>query len=127
MTNINITTNVSEQDSCCNLLHLDESEQRDLMNILPSEQTVNDLSLLFKMFGDSTRIKIMLLLAQKELCVCDIATTLNMSQSAVSHQLKTLKTSRLVRFRRSGKTIFYSLNDGHIHGILAQGLDHVNE
>ena len=81
----------------------------------------------FKIFGDSTRIKILYVLSQAEMCVCDIATLLQMGQSAISHQLRVLKQMRLVKFRRDGRTVFYSLADGHIQTILAQGMEHIQE
>ena len=79
------------------------------------------------MFGDSTRIKILYALFEAELCVCDISKLLGLTQSAVSHQLRVLKGSRLVKFRRDGKTVFYSLADDHVRKIIAQGMEHVNE
>ncbi len=79
------------------------------------------------MFGDSTRIKILSALSGGELCVCDISTAVGMTSSAVSHQLKILKNAELVRFRREGKTVFYSLADGHVNTILKQGFEHINE
>ena len=79
------------------------------------------------MFGDSTRIKILYVLSQSEMCVCDIATLLQMGQSAISHQLRVLKQMRLVSFRRDGKTVFYKLADAHIQAILAQGMEHISE
>ena len=91
------------------------------------QQQLLDLSEFFKVFGDSTRIKILYVLSQSEMCVCDIATLLQMGQSAISHQLRVLKQMRLVKFRRDGKTVFYSLSDGHIQTILAQGMEHINE
>ena len=86
-----------------------------------------DLSELFRVFGDSTRIKILYVLFESELCVCDIARLLNLTQSAVSHQLRILKASNLVRFRREGKTVFYSLDDDHVRSVLALGMEHVLE
>lgn len=94
---------------------------------MPAEDTLIDLSELFKVFGDSTRIKILSALSGAELCVCDLSTILGMTSSAVSHQLKILKNAELVRFRREGKTVFYSLADGHVNTILKQGLEHINE
>ena len=87
----------------------------------------DDLSELFRVFGDSTRIKILYVLFESELCVCDIARLLNLTQSAVSHQLRILKASNLVRFRREGKTVFYSLDDDHVRSVLALGMEHVLE
>lgn len=92
---------------------------------LPDDETLYDLSELFRVFGDSTRIKILYVLFESELCVCDIARLLNLTQSAVSHQLRILKASNLVRFRREGKTVFYSLDDDHVRSVLALGMEHV--
>lgn len=95
--------------------------------LTPHEDTLYDLAELYKMFGDSTRIKILYALVDTELCVCDIAQVLTMSVSAISHQLRVLKQARLVKYRREGKTVFYSLADDHVHEILALGLEHINE
>lgn len=94
---------------------------------MPSDGLVHDLADLFKVFGDATRVRILYTLAAGELCVCDIASVLNMTQSAISHQLRILKGTRLVKFRREGKTVYYSLADSHVKTILQQGLDHVSE
>ncbi|MBR0147278.1 MAG: helix-turn-helix transcriptional regulator [Eubacterium sp.] len=93
----------------------------------PDDEYLYDLSELFKIFGDSTRIKILYSLFDTELCVSDMATILNLSQSSVSHQLRILKDAKLVKFRRDGKTIFYSLDDEHVRMILSLGMDHVEE
>ncbi len=85
------------------------------------------ISELFKVFGDTTRVKILYALFAAEMCVCDIAVLLNMSQSAISHQLRVLKQARLVKFRRQGKVVYYSLNDEHVKQIFDQGLTHINE
>ena len=82
---------------------------------------------MFKVFSDSTRIRILLVLFEAEVCVCDIANTLNMTQSAISHQLKILKQSKLVKSRRDGKTVYYSLADDHVYNIIGQGLNHIME
>ncbi len=82
---------------------------------------------LFKMFGDSTRLKILFVLASAELCVCDITKLVGITQSAVSHQLRVLKQARLIKYRREGKTVFYSLADDHVKTILAQGIEHIEE
>lgn len=89
--------------------------------------TLYKLADLFKVFGDPTRIRILFTLSQSELCVQDIADTLSMTQSAISHQLRILKQAALVKFRRDGKTIYYSLADDHIATIMSQGLEHVCE
>ena len=94
---------------------------------MPDEEVLYDLAELFKLFGDSTRIKILYVLFAAELCVCDIAQLLGMSQSAISHQLRALKQAKLVRYRREGKQVFYSLADGHVRTILGQGMEHVGE
>ena len=94
---------------------------------MPEETELYDLAELFKMFGDSTRIRILFVLSEAEVCVCDLAEALNMTQSAISHQLKILKQSKLVKNRREGKSIFYSLADEHVRSILELGLEHIEE
>lgn len=108
-------------------LHADKKLIESIMNKLPTEEELFDLSELFKVFGDSTRIKILMTLLENEMCVGDLANLLSLTQSAVSHQLRVLKQSHLVKFRREGKTIFYSLADDHVITILNQGLEHVAE
>ena len=94
---------------------------------MPDEDPVYEVSELFKVFGDSTRIRILFVLSSAEVCVCDLARVLNMTQSAISHQLRILKQNKLVKSRREGKSIFYSLADGHVSTIIAQGRDHIEE
>ncbi len=95
---------------------------------IPQDEELYDLAELFKVFGDSTRIKILYaLFASEELCVNDLAKIMNVSQSATSHQLRTLKTNKLVKYRRDGKTIYYSLADEHVRSILDQGMEHIEE
>lgn len=94
---------------------------------LPKEEIVSDLAELFKIFGDRTRLKILFVLLKEEMCVCDIAHILGMQQSAISHQLRVLKQSRLVKFRKEGKTVFYSLADAHVKTVLSQGMEHITE
>ena len=94
---------------------------------LPDEDELFDLAELFKIFGDSTRVKILYLLFESEMCVCDIAEVLGVTVSAVSHQMRVLKSAKLVKFRKEGKSVFYSLADEHVGSILAQGLEHVRE
>ena len=94
---------------------------------LPDEETLYELAELFKVFGDSTRIRILYALFESEMCVCDIAELLNMSQSAISHQLRLLKQARLVRARREGKTVFYFLADDHVRTMIGQGMEHIQE
>lgn len=93
----------------------------------PTEEMLYDVAELFKVFGDATRVKILFLLLKNEMCVCDIAQLLGMQQSAISHQLRVLKQARLVKYRRDGKTVFYSLADGHVETMLYQGIEHVTE
>ena len=109
----------------CSRVHQDIVEQVNAA--MPDEEILYDLAELFKIFGDSTRIKILYVLFESEMCVCDIANLLGMSQSAISHQLRALKQSKLVKYRREGKTVFYSLADGHVRTILDQGMEHVAE
>ncbi|MBQ6302665.1 MAG: helix-turn-helix transcriptional regulator [Clostridiales bacterium] len=94
---------------------------------MPADEVLQDLGDLFKIFGDTTRIKIMYALHEDEMCVCAIAELLNMTQSAISHQLKVLKAANLVASRRDGKTIYYRLSDDHVKSIIAQGYDHLTE
>ena len=94
---------------------------------LPDEEALYDLAELFKVFGDSTRVRILYALFESELCVCDIAELLNMSQSAISHQRRVRKQAWPVRSRREGKTIFYFLADDHVRTIIGQGMEHINE
>ena len=112
---------------CCGAsgLHLDRLEL--VRQQLPREELLYDLAELFKLFGDSTRVQILYALLESELCVCDLATLIGVSQSAVSHQLRILKAGKLVKFRREGKTVFYSLDDGHVSRILSQGMEHITE
>ncbi|MCI6179306.1 MAG: metalloregulator ArsR/SmtB family transcription factor [Treponema porcinum] len=97
------------------------------IDTMPDEDTLFDLAELFKIFGDSSRIKILFALFEKEMAVNELSAFLSMTQSAVSHQLRILKTNGLVKFRRDGKSLIYSLADGHVTSILSQGLDHIGE
>lgn len=94
---------------------------------MPEEEELYDLAELFKVFGDSTRIRILFVLFEAEVCVCDLAEALSMTQSAVSHQLKILKQARLIKSRREGKQVFYSLSDDHVSTIIAMGREHIEE
>lgn len=109
----------------CNVIH--ESVVSQVKEKMPQEETLYDLAELFKVFGDTTRIKILWALAESQMCVCDIAGLLNMTQSAISHQLRVLKQNRLVRCRKEGKVVYYSLDDEHVKQIFDQGLIHINE
>ena len=94
---------------------------------LPTDELLCDLSDLFRLFGDTTRVKILFSLFESEMCVCDIAALLGMTQSAISHQLRALKNTRLIKSRREGKTVFYALADSHVRAIIDQGMEHVSE
>ena len=112
---------------CCDLVSTHEEILDRVRQQMPDEDTLYNLTELFHIFGDSTRMRILYVLFASEMCVCDIATLLQMGQSAISHQLRVLKQMRLVKFRRDGRTVFYSLADGHIQTILAQGMEHIQE
>lgn len=116
-----------EQIESCEYIHVHDEIVNKVNEQMPEEDELYDLADFFKVFADSTRIKMLYVLMCSEMCVCDLAQILNMTQSAISHQLRTLKQMNLVRNRREGKTIFYSLADSHIKAILSQGLDHINE
>lgn len=94
---------------------------------MPAEEKLFDLAELYKVFGDTTRIKILYSLFESEMCVCDIAESLNMTVSAISHQLRVLKNAKLIRFRKEGKSVIYSLADEHVALILNQGMEHISE
>ena len=113
-------------ESCqTTIIHKDTIEK--VRKELPKDETLYDLANLFKIFSDQTRIKILCALQNNELCVCDLAALLDMTQSAISHQLRVLKSSRLVKFRRDGKVIYYSLADDHVEHIFNEGFKHVTE
>lgn len=111
----------------CDMFHTHDELIKRVCQTMPDEDKLYDLAELFKVFGDSTRIRILFVLFGEEMCVCDLASTLNMTQSAISHQLKILKKSKLVRNRREGKSVFYSLADNHVRSIIAQGIEHIEE
>ena len=106
---------------------ISETEASSIIDTIPDAEELYYLAELFKMFAEPTRIKILFVLTKGELCVGDIAQILDMSQSSISHQLRVLKQSRLVKFRREGKTIFYSLCDDHVKTMLSQGFEHISE
>lgn len=111
----------------CEFLCVHEEVVCEVLRKMPEEETLFDLAEFFKVFGDSTRIRILYALRETELCVCDIASLLGLTQTAVSHQLRVLKNAKLVKARRNGKTVFYSLDDAHIHNILDMGICHLEE
>ena len=112
---------------CCETHHVHENLVHQIEDGMPSEEMMQDLAEFYKVFGDVRRIKILCILFQSELCVCDLAEVTGMTQSAISHQLRVLKQMKLVKNRREGKIVYYSLADGHIQSILNQGMEHIVE
>lgn len=112
---------------CCDFYQVHDDVVQAVQKKMPEEDDLYDLAELFKVFGDSTRIRILYVLFESEMCVCDIAQLLNMTQSAISHQLRILKQTKLVKSRREGKAVFYSLADGHVRSIIDQGFEHIKE
>ena len=108
-------------------LAVHEEVVKKVLETLPDEEELYDLAELFKVFGDSTRIKIICSLMEEELCVCDIASVVKTTQSAISHQLRVLKQAKLVKYRKEGKIVYYSLDDNHVSQILMKGREHVEE
>lgn len=115
-----------EEISCdCDVIHAEVVDE--VKGRMPRENDLYDLADFFKIFGDSTRVKIIWALDENEMCVCDIAVLLNMTKSAISHQLKTLKQANLVKYRREGKVVYYSLKDDHVKDIFEKGMEHIKE
>lgn len=120
--------NMTEKEKiCCDSVEIHEDLLQIVNETMPEETELYDLAELFKVFGDSTRIRILFVLFEAEVCVCDLAQVLNMTQSAISHQLRILKQNKLVKSRREGRSIFYSLADDHVRTIIAQGREHIEE
>ena len=111
----------------CEFMHIHEELVQQVHQTMPSEEILYNLAELYKVCGDRTRIKMLYVLFESEMCVCDIAQLLEMSISAISHQLRVLKQARLVKFRREGKIVFYSLADDHVRMIINQGMNHIIE
>ncbi|HDY75796.1 MAG TPA: ArsR family transcriptional regulator [Candidatus Marinimicrobia bacterium] len=111
----------------CEISFIDENKVKAVQRNIPLEGTVNQLSVIFKLMGDPTRLKIILALSMEELCVCDIALLLGLTRSAISHQLRLLRGPRLVKFRRAGKLVYYSLDDQHVKHLLKDGLEHLSD
>ena len=109
----------------CNVIHNDVIKK--IKNTMPSDELIFDVAELFKVFGDSTRMKIICALLEEELCVCDIAAITNTTQSAISHQLRVLKQAKLVKYRKEGKVVYYSLDDEHVREIFMKGREHIEE
>ena len=122
-----MSENLNEQIECCDCNEIHEDLLKIVNDTMPEETELYDLAELFKVFGDSTRIRILFVLFEAEVCVCDLAKVLNMTQSAISQQLRILKANKLVNSRREGKSVFYSLADGHVRTIIAQGREHIEE
>ncbi|MBR6030317.1 MAG: helix-turn-helix transcriptional regulator [Clostridia bacterium] len=111
----------------CGFLHVHQDKVAQVRQLMPDDDTLARLSDLFKAFADGTRVRILYVLFEDEVCVCDLAQLLGMTQSAVSHQLRYLKQMRLIKNRRDGRTVFYSLADDHVRTLLSQGMEHVSE
>lgn len=127
-----ITMGNTEQDNDelidnCDFIHVHDDVVKKVNDIMPDDEDLYNLADFYKVFADSTRIKILYALLESEMCVCDIAQIIGASQSAISHQLRLLKQMKLVKFRRDGKVVFYSLSDDHIQNILSQGFEHISE
>lgn len=120
-----MSINQSNTDICsCTVIHEDVVNR--VKKSMPQEENLYDLAELFKVFGDTTRIKILHALLEEEMCVCDISVLLGMNQSAISHQLRVLRQARIVKFRKEGRVVYYSLDDEHVKNIFEQGFVHVN-
>ena len=117
----------SDTVEVCEFIHAHEDTVKAVKDKMPPDEDLYDLAELYKIFGDSTRIKILYILLESEMCVCDIATLIGVSQSAISHQLKQLKQANLIKPHRDSKTVFYSLADNHVRTIINNGLDHIAE
>lgn len=118
---------MNEKEMCCENKYVHDEVCEQVTVDMPNENTLYDVAELFKIFGDSTRIRILSALTQAEMCVCDIGTVLNMTKSAVSHQLRILRQAKLVKNRRQGKEIFYSLDDDHVLSIINLAIQHIEE
>lgn len=114
-------------DDTCEISYVNEEAVKQVQKKMLHAKTINELSTLFSILGDSTRIKLLYALSHRELCVCDLASLLQMSQSAVSHQLRLLRTTNLVKYRKQGRIVYYSLADEHVTTLLGTGIEHANE
>lgn len=112
---------------CCDVTCIHKENVKLALEQMPDEELLNSLADFYKAFADGTRVKILYVLQKSEMCVCDLAEILGVTQSAVSHQLRMLKQMKLVKNRRDGKTVYYSLADGHIQSIISQGMEHITE
>ncbi len=118
---------MKEHNAVCDVTVIHEDVVEKVKKELPREEEIEKTASLFKILGDNTRLKIISTLQKSEMCVCDIAHLLNMSQSLISHQLSVLRNARLVKYRRSGKVVYYTLDDEHIETIVQYGLIHISE
>lgn len=118
---------MTKEIESCEYMHVHEDIVEKVKSDMPEDTLLYDLAELYKVFGDTTRIKILYVLFEQEMCVCDIAQILNMTMSAISHQLRVLKQAGLVKYRRDGKTVFYSLADDHVRTIIGMGMEHIEE
>ena len=112
---------------CCEVICVHDDKIKEVLKELPPEEIIKELADFYKVFGDATRVKILCVLLRSQMCVCNLAQMLGMTQSAISHQLRVLKQMKLVRNKRDGKTVYYSLADGHIQNIISQGMEHIME
>jgi DNA-binding transcriptional ArsR family regulator len=112
---------------CCDVACIHDEIVHRVQKVMPDEDIMKELAEFYKVFGDATRIKILYALLESEMCVCDLAALLKMTQSAISHQLRVLKNSRLVKYRKQGKSVIYSLHDDHIKTIINMGVEHIEE
>ena len=112
---------------CCDVTYVHNDMIQKVKKLMPEEGLLNELADFYKVFGDATRVKILCVLLESAMCVCDLAELLGMTQSAISHHLRILKQMKLVKNRREGKTVYYSLADGHIQTIISQGMEHIQE
>lgn len=118
---------MGKNELSCDCNHIHESIVAETRSAMPTDEIICDIAEFFKVFADSTRIKILCALHEKELCVCDIAVVLNMTKSAVSHQLKILRQANLVKNRKDGKIVYYSLSDDHVRKIFDMAVEHLEE
>ena len=113
--------------TCCDITSIHEDAVKKVAENMPDEETVKELADFYKVFADPTRVKILCVLLVSEMCVCHLAESLGITQAAISHQLRVLKQMKLVKNRREGKVIYYSLADDHIQNIISQGMEHIRE
>jgi DNA-binding transcriptional ArsR family regulator len=116
-----------DRDDVCEIEHVNEKAVQEVKSNMFDDQTILKIANISKILGDATRVKILFALSQKELCVCDLASLLGMSQSAISHQLRLLRNTNLVKFRREGKVVYYSLSDEHVIKLIEIGAAHAQE